>query len=85
LKKKLPDEVSGPRRVDDNVLAENLIAGGLKKSPSYHSHLGKLTFKEITKRLKAKPADPERKKLQQMKKLILEQARLLQKKRGKQP
>jgi hypothetical protein len=69
--------------VDDNEIADKLIPGGLKKSRSYHSHLGKLTFKEIKRRLRAKREDPERKKLQQMKKLILEQTRLLQKKRGK--
>jgi hypothetical protein len=69
--------------IDENALADNLIPGGLKKSISYHSHLGKLTFKEIKSRLKAKREDPEKKKLQQMKKLILEQARLLQKKRGR--
>ncbi len=71
--------------IDENELAENLIPGGLKKSGSYHSHLGKLTFKEIKRRLRAKGADPERRKLQQMKKLILEQGRLLQKKRGRKP
>jgi hypothetical protein len=69
--------------LDENDLSENLIPGGLKKSASYHSHLGKLTFKEIKRRLRAKRKDPERKKLQQMKKLILEQTRLLQQKRGR--
>jgi len=67
--------------LDENELAENLIPGGLKKSASYHSRLGKLTFKEIKRRLRKKH-DPDRRKLQQMKKLIVEQARLLQKKRG---
>jgi hypothetical protein len=85
LTKELHKGASGRRGIDDNELADNLIPGGLKKSPSYHSHLGKLTFKEIKRRLKAKPADSDRRKLQQMKKLILEQARLLEKKQGKQP
>jgi hypothetical protein len=76
-------ETRRPLTIDENELAENLIPGGLKKSASYHSHLGKLTFKEIKRRLKAKRTDPERKKLQQMKKLILEQGRLLQQKRGR--
>jgi len=70
--------------IDDNEIADNLIPGGLKKSKSYHSHLSSLTFKEIKKRIKAKdPPDPENKKLQQMKKLIVEQARLREKKRGR--
>jgi hypothetical protein len=69
--------------IDENELAENLIPGGLKKSASYHSHLGKLTFREIKRRMKANRKDPERTKLQQMKKLILEQSRLLRRKRGR--
>ena len=69
--------------IDDSEIADNLIPGGLKKSKSYHSHLGGLTFREIKKRIRAKnPPDPEKKKLQQIKKLIVEQARLREKKRG---
>jgi len=70
--------------IDDSEIADNLIPGGLKKSKSYHSHLGGLTFREIKKRIRAKnPPDPEKKKLQQIKKLIVEQARLREKKRGR--
>jgi hypothetical protein len=69
--------------IAENEIADNLIPGGLKKSASYHTHLGKLTYGEINRRLNTKPPDPEKKKLRQMKKLIDEQARLLQEKRGR--
>jgi len=36
--------------IDDSEIADNLIPGGLKKSKSYHSHLGSLTYREIKKR-----------------------------------
>jgi hypothetical protein len=63
----------------DDELADNLIPGRLKSSPSYHSDYGKMTYGEIKRLARAKPPDV---KARQMKKIIENRIRLA-KKRGK--
>jgi len=64
----------------DSDIADDLIPARLRRSRSYHSEYGKKTFGEIKKLAASKPPD---KKAQQMKKLIVEQKRLLQKLKGR--
>jgi len=58
---------------DDSDLADDLIPGSLKKSPSYHRDYGKKTYGEIKALAGARPPDP---RARQMKKLIEERDRL---------
>ena len=62
--------------VDDSDLADDLIPGSLKRSPSYHSDYGKRSYKEIKDLAAGTPPDQ---KARQMKKLI-EQTKRLQEK-----
>ncbi len=41
----------------DEELADDLIPGWLKTSPSYHSDYGKKTYREIKQLARAKPPD----------------------------
>jgi hypothetical protein len=66
--------------IDDNSLADDLISGRSKRSPSYHAEYGKRTYGEIKQLAKQKPPDI---KARQMKKLIEEDPRLGRKQRGK--
>lgn len=58
---------------DDSDLADDVIPGSLKRSPSYHSDYGKKTYGEIKKLASATPPD---KKARKMKKLIEQTKRL---------
>ncbi len=62
--------------IDDDEVADNLISGKSKRSPSYHGNYGGKTYGEIKELAKKKPPDG---KAKQMKKLIEETARLSQK------
>jgi hypothetical protein len=53
--------------IDDEALADDVIPGKAKRSESYHSDYGRITYGEIKKRARAKPVDH---KARQMKKLI---------------
>lgn len=66
--------------VQDNDIADDVIPGSLKRSPSYHSDYGKMTYKEIKELAAANPPDI---KARQMKKLIEQKERL--QKKGKRP
>jgi hypothetical protein len=64
--------------IDENALADNLISARSKRSKSYHSEDGGLTYGEITRRANTKPPDV---KARQMKKLIEQGHRLSEKPR----
>jgi hypothetical protein len=64
----------------DSDIADDLISGSLKRSRSYHSDYGKMTYGEI-KSLAA--ADPPDQKARQMKKLIEQTERLQAKTKGR--
>jgi hypothetical protein len=66
--------------IDNNAIADDLISGRSKRSPSYHIDYGKKTYGEIKRLAKQKPPDI---KARQMKKLIHDDPRLGQKERGK--
>ena len=72
----------GTIRMSDKALADDLIPGSLKRSKSYHSDYGQLTYGEIKRR--ASQASTDR-KARQMKKLIEHAERLREKarRRGK--
>ena len=63
----------------DDRPADDLIPGSLKRSRSYHSDYGSMTYGEIKRLARTKPPD---RKARQMKKLI-EQAERLQEKEQK--
>lgn len=65
--------------IDEDEIADNLLPGRIKKSPSYHRDYGKKTYREIKALAKQKPRDP---KAVDMKKLIEQTPRLMQKPRG---
>lgn len=67
--------------MDDNSLADDLISGSLKRSPSYHADYGNKTYKELKRLARGKPPDL---KARQMKKLI-EQVDRLRDKARKRP
>ena len=67
--------------MDDDAIADDLIPGSLKRSKSYHSDYGPLTYGEIRLLASGKPKD---RKAQQMKKLI-EQAERLRDKARRRP
>ncbi len=60
----------------DNDVADDIISGSLKRSRSYHSDYGKLTYQQIKEQAAANPPDE---KARQMKKLIEQAARLREK------
>jgi hypothetical protein len=64
----------------DNDIADDLISGSLKRSNSYHSDYGTMTYKEIKDLASANPPD---KKARQMKKLIEHTERLQKKGKGR--
>ena len=66
--------------VEDDDVADNVIPGSLKRSPSYHQDYGKKTYKEIKELASANPPDS---KARQMKKLIEQVERLRQKPKGR--
>jgi hypothetical protein len=66
--------------VEDDDVAEKVIPGSLKRSPSYHQDYGKKTYKEIKELAAAQPPDA---KARQMKKLIEQVERLRQKPKGR--
>jgi hypothetical protein len=66
----------------DQEIAEDLIPGSLKRSPSYHASYGGKTYGELKHLANARPPDP---KARQMKKLIEQVDRLRQKLRGRGP
>lgn len=67
--------------MDDDDIADDLIPGSLKRSKSYHSDYGPMTYGEINRLASGKPAD---RKAKQMKKLI-EQAERLREKARRRP
>ena len=64
----------------DDDIADNLIPGSLKRSPSYHSDYGQKTYKEIKDLAAGHPPDT---KARQMKKLIEQIQRLQEKGKGR--
>ena len=64
----------------NDEFAEDLIPGRLKRSHSYHSRYGKMTYGEIKALANGHPTDG---KAQQMKKLIEQAARLSEKMRNR--
>ncbi len=64
----------------DDDIADDVIPGSLKRSRSYHSDYGELTYKEIKDLADANPPD---KKARQMKKLIEQTERLREKGKGR--
>ena len=64
--------------MDENSKADDLIPGSLKRSESYHGGYGSKKFAEIKRLAKARPPDQ---KARQMKKLIEQAERLLEKAR----
>ena len=64
----------------DSDIADDLIAGSLKRSKSYHTNYGTKTYKEIKDLAAEKPPD---RKARQMKKLIEQTTRLQQKGKGR--
>lgn len=64
----------------DDDIAADVIPGGLKRSKSYHSDYGDLTYEEIKDLADANPPD---KKARQMKKLIEQTERLQEKGKGR--
>lgn len=72
----------GDSVADDREIANDLISGSLKRSPSYHQDYGLKSYGEIKRLAAADPPDP---KARQMKKLIEQTERLRQKlrQRGK--
>jgi hypothetical protein len=64
----------------DNDFADDLISGSLKRSKSYHSDYGQMTYKEIRELAAANPPDL---KARQMKKLIQQAQRLKEKGKGR--
>ena len=62
--------------IDDGEIADSLIPGKSKRSPSYHGGYGQKTYGEIKNLATGNPPD---KKARQMKKLIEESHRLSQK------
>lgn len=57
----------------DDQMADDLLPGSLKRSPSYHLDYGKKTYKEIKTLAGRRPPDT---KARQMKKLIEQAERL---------
>ncbi len=66
--------------IDEGRIADDLIPGRLKWSPSYHQDYGDKTYREIKRLARAKPPDL---KARQMKKLIEQVDRLRRKFRGR--
>jgi hypothetical protein len=64
----------------DDDIADDVIPGSLKRSRSYHSDYGGLTYEEIKDLADANPPD---KKARQMKKLIEQTERLREKGKGR--
>ena len=64
--------------IDEHALADNLISARSKRSKSYHSDYGSLTYGQIKKLANANPPDQ---KARQMKKLIEQRKRLSDKPR----
>jgi len=64
----------------DSGIADDLIPGSLKRSDSYHSDYGRMTYKEIKDLAAANPPDQ---KARQMKKLIEQTERLQSKGEGR--
>ena len=64
--------------MDEQLTADDLIPGSLKRSDSYHTDYGEKSYEEIVLLAKAKPPD---RKARQMKKLIEQAQRLLDKAR----
>ena len=67
--------------IDDNAIADDLIPGRLKRSPSYHTDYGRMTYAEIKRLASGRPAD---RKAQQMKKLMEDKGRLQKKLRRRE-
>lgn len=63
---------------DDDLPADDLIPGSLKRSPSYHQEYGRITYGDLKTRASAKPPDVW---ARQMKKLIEQAQRLKDKAR----
>lgn len=53
--------------INDDVIADDVIPGKAKHSPSYHSDYGKMTYGTIKRLAAGRPPD---RKARQMKKLI---------------
>jgi hypothetical protein len=64
--------------INENKKADELIPGSLKRSKSYHSDYGQMTYGNIRRLAKKKPPDL---KARQMKKLIEQAERLKHKER----
>ena len=64
----------------DDDIADSLIPGSLKRSPSYHADYGQKTYKEIKDLAAGRPPD---RKARQMKKLIEQTQRLQEKGKGR--
>jgi hypothetical protein len=62
----------------DDQIADDLIPGSLKRARSYHADYGPMTYGEIKQLAAAKPPD---RKARQMKKLIEQAERLMNKER----
>jgi hypothetical protein len=65
---------------NDSDIADDLIPGSLKRSRSYYSDYGQLTYGEIKRLARRKPPDVKARK---MKKLIEDKARLREKGKGR--
>ena len=65
---------------EDNDIADDVIPGSLKRSNSYHSDYGTMSYQEIKILAAANPPD---KKARQMKKLIEQTERLQKKGKGR--
>jgi len=65
---------------DEDVSADDLISGSLKRSKSYHADYSNKTYKELKELAAATPPD---KKARQMKKLIEQAERLRAKGKGR--
>ncbi len=59
--------------IDEDRIADDLIPGRLKRSPSYHLDYGDKTYRDLKRLAGAKPPD---RKARQMKKLIEQVDRL---------
>lgn len=65
---------------EDTDVADDLIPGSLKRSPSYHADYGTKTYKEIKELAAANPPDT---KARQRKKMIEQKERLQKKGKGR--
>jgi len=64
----------------DDDIADDLISGSLKRSPSYHTAYGKKTYKELRILASGRRSDL---KARRMKKLMEDAARLREKGKGR--